>query len=66
MTADQTVVLIEAFSLCTIAMGLNKGTKQITTFANCSGTLVEDLLKCYGQINEATLKTACKRFLQGR
>jgi hypothetical protein len=42
-------------------MGWNKGTNQITTFADRSGTPV-DLIKCYGQINKVTLKTACKRF----
>ncbi len=42
-------------------MGWSKGTKQITTFGNCDGTLV-DLIKCYGQIDEASLKIACKRF----
>jgi hypothetical protein len=61
MTTDQTVVFVEAVSCCTIAMGWSKGTKQSTIFANRSGTLV-DLIKCYGQINEATLKIACKRF----
>jgi hypothetical protein len=61
MTTDQMVVFVEAVSRCTIAMGWNKGTKQITIFANCGGTPV-DLIKCYGQINEAILKIACKRF----
>ncbi len=61
MTTDQMVVFIKAVSHCTIAMGWNKGTKQITTFPNRSGTLV-DLIKCYGQINKATLKIACERF----
>jgi hypothetical protein len=42
-------------------MGWNKGTTQINTFANCDGTPL-DLIKCYGQINGATLKIACKRF----
>ncbi len=49
MTADQRVVFVETVSCCTIAMGWNKGTKQITTFVNRSGTLV-DLNKCYRQI----------------
>ncbi len=61
MTTDQMVVFIKAVSHCAIAMGWNKGTTQITTFANRSGTLV-DLIKCYGQIDEATLKIACERF----
>jgi hypothetical protein len=61
MTTDQTVVFVEAVSCHAIAIGWNKGTKQITTFANRGGTTV-DLIKCYKQINEATLKIACKRF----
>jgi hypothetical protein len=61
MTTDQTVVFVKAVSCCAIAMGWNKGTKQITTFANRGGTPV-DLIKCYGQIDKATLKIACKRF----
>jgi hypothetical protein len=61
MTTNQTVVFAEAFSCCTIAMGWNMGTKQITTFANCGRTPV-DLIKCYRQINKVTLKTACKSF----
>jgi hypothetical protein len=61
MTTDQTVVFVEAVSRCATAMGWNKGTKQITTFANRGGTPV-DLIKCYRQIDEATLKIACERF----
>jgi hypothetical protein len=61
MTTDQTVVFVEAVSCWATAMGWNKGTKQITTFTNRGGTLV-DLIKCYRQIDEATLKIACKRF----
>jgi hypothetical protein len=61
MTTDQMVVFVEAVSRRATAIGWIKGTKQITTFANHSGTPV-DLIKCYGQINEATLKIACKRF----
>jgi hypothetical protein len=61
MTTDQTVVFVEAFSHHTIAMEWNKGSKQISTFASCSGTPV-NLIKCYRQIDKATLKTACKRF----
>jgi hypothetical protein len=61
ITTDQTVVFIEAVSCRATAMGWNKGTKQITTFANRGGTLVH-LIKCYGQINEATLKIASRDF----
>jgi hypothetical protein len=61
VTTDQTVVFVEAVSHCATAMGWNKGTKQITTFADRSGTPV-DLIKCFGKIDEATLKIACERF----
>ncbi len=61
MTAGQAVVFTEAFLNCTTAMGWNKVSKQITTFNNSSGVAV-DIIKCYGQIDEATLKTACERF----
>ena len=61
MTANQTVVFTEAFLSRATAMGWNKGSKQITTFNNSSGVPV-DIIKSYGQIDEATLKTACERF----
>jgi hypothetical protein len=61
MTTDQTVVFDEAFSCRAIAIGWNKGTKQITTFANRGGTPV-GFIKCYGQINEATLKLLARVF----
>jgi len=44
-----------------LGQGWNKGSKQITTFTNSSGVSV-DIIKSYGQIDEATLKTACERF----
>ncbi len=61
MTAGQTVMFTEAFLNHATAMGWNKGSKQITTFNNSSGVAV-DIIKCYGQIDEAMLKTACERF----
>ncbi len=61
MTTDQMVAFVKAVSHCTIAMGWDKCTKQITTFTNHGGTPI-DLIKCYRQINKATLKIACKRF----
>jgi hypothetical protein len=61
MTSDQTVVFVEAVFCRATAMGWNNGTKQITIFANRGGTPV-DLIKCYRQINKATLKIACRRF----
>jgi hypothetical protein len=60
MTAGQTIVFTEAFLNRATAMGWNKGSKQITTFANSSGVAV-NIIKSYGQINKATLKTACER-----
>ena len=45
-------------------MGWSKGTKQITTFTNREGKSI-DIIKNYGQIGVATLKTACKWFCKG-
>jgi hypothetical protein len=42
-------------------MEWNKGSKQIITFTNSSGVAL-NIIKSYGQIDEATLKTACERF----
>ncbi len=61
MTTNQTVVFTKAFLSHTTAMGWDKGSKQITTFTNSSGVSV-DIIKSYGQIDEATLKAACERF----
>ncbi len=58
MTANQTVVFTKAFLSRATVMGWNKGSKQITTFTNSSGVSI-DIIKSYGQIDEATLKTAC-------
>ncbi len=61
MTSDQTVVFVESLTRRATPMGWNTGSKQITTFTNRSDKAV-DIIKEYGQINEVTLKTACKRF----
>ena len=61
MTTNQNVIFTKAFLSRTTAMGWNKGSKQITTFTNSSGVSI-DIIKSYGQIDEATLKTACERF----
>jgi hypothetical protein len=61
MTANQTVVFTEAFLNHATAMDWNMGSKQITIFTNSSGVAV-DLIKSYGQIDEATMKTVCERF----
>jgi hypothetical protein len=58
---NKTVVFIEAFQHHANAMGWTKGTKQITTFTNCDGKSI-DIIKNYGQIDKATLKTACEQF----
>jgi hypothetical protein len=44
-----------------MTMGWNQGTRRITTFANSTGCQV-DIIKSFGQIDKATLKTACERF----
>jgi hypothetical protein len=61
MTPDQTVIFVEAFHHRATTMGWNQGTRQITSFANSDGRQI-DIIKSYGQINEATLKFACERF----
>jgi hypothetical protein len=42
-------------------MGWNQDARQITSFANSARCQI-NIIKSYGQINEATLKFACKRF----
>jgi hypothetical protein len=63
MTLDQTFIFVEAFCHCAMTMGWNQGTWQITMFANSAGRQV-NIIKSYGQIDKATLKSACVRFLQ--
>ncbi len=61
MTPDQTVIFVKVFQRRANTMGWNQGTMQITLFANSAGCQV-DIIKSYGQIVEATLKSACERF----
>jgi hypothetical protein len=61
MTPNQTVIFVEAFHRCATTMGWNQGARQITSFTNSAGHQI-DIIKSYGQINEATLKFACERF----
>ncbi len=61
MTPNKTVIFVEAFERKAKAMGWSTSTKQITVFTNCDGVSI-DIIKNYGQINLATLKTACERF----
>jgi hypothetical protein len=61
MTPNQTVIFVEAFHHCATTMGWNQGAMQITSFVNSPGCQV-DIIKSYGQINKATLKSAFERF----
>jgi hypothetical protein len=61
MTPNQTIIFFEAFHHCATTMGWNQGARQITSFANSAGRQV-NIIKSYGLINKATLKSACERF----
>ena len=47
-------------------MGWNQGSKQITSFVNRDGKTINIIIKEYGQIDEAMLKTQCERFCKAR
>jgi hypothetical protein len=61
MTPNQTIIFVEAFHHCNTTMGWNQGARQITTFTNSAGQQV-NIIKSHGQIDKATLRTACERF----
>jgi hypothetical protein len=61
MTPNQTIIFIKAFHSLATMMGWNQGTRQIPSFANSAGCQI-NIIKSYGQINKATLKSACERF----
>jgi hypothetical protein len=61
MTPSQTFIFVEAFHHCAMTMGWNQGAMQITLFANSAGCQV-NIIKSYGQIDKATLKSVCERF----
>jgi hypothetical protein len=61
MMPNETAVFIEALKRKADSMGWSKGTKQITKITNGDGVDI-DIIKNYGQIDMATLKTACERF----
>jgi hypothetical protein len=61
MIPTETVFFVKAFQCHANAMGWTKRPKQITTFTNCYGKSI-DIVKNYGQIDKATLKTACEQF----
>ncbi len=65
MTPNKTVIFIEALERKADSMGWSKGTKQITKFTNRDGVDI-DIIKNYGQIDMATLKTACARFCKAK
>ena len=60
-TKQGTVTRLEALQRKCTVMGWNSGTKQITSFTNKDGKTV-DIIKQYGQIDEARLKTQCENF----
>ncbi len=60
MTPDKTVIFVEAFHCRATTIIWNQGAMQIASFANSTGRQV-DIIKSYGQIDEATLKSACER-----
>jgi hypothetical protein len=61
MTLNQTVIFVEAFHHRATMMGWNQSARQITLFANSTGHQIA-IIKSYGQINKATLKSVCERF----
>jgi hypothetical protein len=61
MSINQSVVFVEALHCKASQMGWNQGSKQITSFVNCDGKNI-DIIKEYGQINKAMLKTQCEQF----
>jgi hypothetical protein len=61
MTPNQTIIFVEAFHRRATTMGWNQGAMQNTSFANSAGRQV-NIIKSYGQIDNATLKSACERF----
>jgi hypothetical protein len=61
MTPDQTDIFVEVFHCHTRMMGWNQGAWKITTFANSTARQV-NIIKSYGQMDEATLKPVCERF----
>ena len=61
MSMSQSVVFVEALQRKCTLMGWNQGNKQITSFVNRDGKTI-DIIKQYGQIDEAALKAQCETF----
>ena len=65
MSINQSVIFVEALHRKASQMGWNQGSKQITSFVNRDSKTI-DIIKEYGQINEAMLKTQCEHFCKAR
>jgi len=61
MKSNGTVVYITELQAKCIKMGWSTGAQQITHFANAAGVTI-NIIDQYGQINSATLSTACQAF----
>ena len=61
MTPLMTVAFVKAFENRSSIMGWNQGPMNITKFTNSKNAII-DIVKSYGQINEATLKAGCDVF----
>ena len=61
MKSNGTVVYITELQAKCIKMGWPTGAQQITHFANAAGATI-NIVDQYGQINSATLLTACQAF----
>jgi hypothetical protein len=61
MSLSQSVVFVEVLHCKATQTGWNQGSKQITIFNNATGKSV-DVIKEYGQIDEAMLKIQCEQF----
>ncbi len=61
MTPATTVTFVKAFKNCCTIMGWNQGQRNITKFTNSNNAVV-DIVKNYGQIDEASLKAGCDVF----
>ena len=61
MMPNKTIVFIKALERKADSMSWSTGTKQITKFTNQDGVDI-DIIKNYGQIDMATLKTVCEQF----
>ncbi len=57
--------LIKLFLVICIKMGWSTGAQQIMHFANAAGATI-NIIDQYGQIDSATLSTACQAFCSAR